>query len=206
MVARIREILDGLCHFSARHERIDTDVSSYWYASGRVLIDPMRPSGGIDALPGEDGPTDILLTNRHHWRHSGEYVQAYAVTVHASRPGMHEFGEDQPVAPFDFGDELPGGAVAHDVGTISPDETALHLPGLAAVAFADGLVRIPPDAPLGFVPDELIGDDPEGVKEGLRERYRRLLDELELDHLLLAHGNPVVGDGREALERFVDGG
>jgi hypothetical protein len=137
MVARMREILDGLWHFSARHERIDTDVSSYWYASGRVLIDPMRPSGGIDALP----------------------------------------GEDQPVAPFDFGDELPGGAVAHDVGTISPDETALHLPGLAAVAFADGLVRIPPDAPLGFVPDELIGDDPEGVKEGLRERYRRLLDE-----------------------------
>jgi hypothetical protein len=77
MVARVKEILDGLWHFSARHERIDTDVSSYWYASGRVLIDPMRPSGGIDALPGEDGPTDVLLTNRHHWRHSGEYVQAY---------------------------------------------------------------------------------------------------------------------------------
>jgi hypothetical protein len=148
MVARVKEILDGLCHFSARHERIDTDVSSYWYASGRVLIDPMRPSGGIDALPGEDGPTDVLLTNRHHWRHSGEYAQAYGVTVHASRPGMHEFGEDQPVTPFDFGDELPGGAVAHEVGTILPDETALHLPGLAAVAFADGLVRIPPDEAL----------------------------------------------------------
>ena len=119
---------------------------------------------------------------------------------------MHEFGEDQAVEPFDFGDELPGGAVAHEVGEISPDETAIHLPAVGAVAVADGLVRMPPDAPLGFVPDDLIGEDPEGVKDGLRRRYRRLLDELEFDHLLLAHGSPVVGDARKQLERFVDGG
>jgi len=30
--------------------------------------------------------------------------------------------------------------------------------------------------------------------------------ELEFDHLLLAHGNPVVRDARKQLERFVDGG
>jgi hypothetical protein len=28
--------------------------------------------------------------------------------------------------------------------------------------------------------------------------------ELEFDALLLAHGGPVVGDGKEALRRFVD--
>jgi len=202
----VEEILDGLWHFSALHERIGIDVSSYWYAAGKVLIDPMRPVGGIDALPGEHDPTDVLLTNRHHWRHSGEYIEAYGATVHASRPGMHEFGEHQPVEPFDFGDTLPGEAFAYEIGAISPDETAIHLPAVGAVAFADGLVRMGPDEPLSFVPDELIGDDPESVKDGLRHRFRRLLDDLEFDHLLLAHGNPMVGDVRRALERFVDGG
>ena len=32
-----------------------------------------------------------------------------------------------------------------------------------------------PDSGLGFVPDKLIGDDPEAVKEGLRESFRRCL-------------------------------
>ncbi len=202
----MEEILPGLWHFTARHERIGIDVSSYWLPEQRVLIDPMTPSGGLGALPGDEGPTDVLLTNRHHWRHSGEYVEAYGCTVHASRPGMHEFGPDQPVEPFDFGNALPGGATAHEVGAICPDETALHLATAGAVAFADGLVRMGEDAPLGFVPDALIGEDPEGVKEGLRTAFRRILEQLDFDHLLLAHGDPVVGGGRDALRRFVDEG
>lgn len=202
----MEEILPGVWHFTARHERIGVDVSSYWLPEQRVLIDPMTPPGGVQSLPGDGAPTDVLLTNRHHWRHSGEYVKAYGCTVHASRPGMHELGAEEPVEPFDFGDDLPGGASAHEVGAISPDETALHLASAGAVAFADGLVRLGEDAPLGFVPDSLIGEDPEGVKEGLRAAFRRLLEELDFDHLLLAHGDPVVGGGRDALRRFADEG
>jgi hypothetical protein len=54
------------------------------------------------------------------------------------------------------------------------------------------------------VPDFLIGDDPGGVKQALRDAYRSLLDEA-FDALLLAHGEPVPSGGKERLRRFVDG-
>jgi hypothetical protein len=47
-------------------------------------------------------------------------------------------------------------------------------------------------------------DEPERTKEGLRAAYRRLLEELEFEHLLLAHGDPVVGSAKEELRALVD--
>jgi hypothetical protein len=122
------------------------------------------------------------------------------VTVHVHRDGLHEFTHGEPVEGFAWGDELPGGAVAEELGAICPDETALWFPAERAMAIADGLVRIPPDGEPGFVPDELIGDDPESVKAGLRAGFARLA-ELDPQHLLLAHGRPIVGDARATLER-----
>ncbi|HXS42981.1 MAG TPA: hypothetical protein VN751_00030, partial [Solirubrobacteraceae bacterium] len=68
---------------------------------------------------------------------------------------------------------------------------------------ADGLVSS--RGAVGFVPDRLLGDDPEGVKAGLREAYRRLLDR-DFDDLLFAHGDPLVGGGKAALRDFVSKG
>ena len=53
-------------------------------------------------------------------------------------------------------------------------------------------------------PDEFM-DDPEETKAGLRDAYRRLLD-LDFDLLLLAHGDPVVTSGKEALRAFAHSG
>lgn len=74
--------------------------------------------------------------------------------------------------------------------------------------FADGLVRggqYGARGPLGFVPDSLM-DDPEVTKRGLLAAFERLLEELDFDHLLLAHGGPVIGDGRELLRDLVASG
>jgi hypothetical protein len=56
---------------------------------------------------------------------------------------------------------------------------------------------------LSFVPDELMGEDPEAVKRGLLAAFARLL-ELDFDALLLAHGDPVPRGGKAALRRFVE--
>jgi len=53
------------------------------------------------------------------------------------------------------------------------------------------------------VPDRLIGDDPEQVKRAILERVAALLDE-DFDHLLFAHGDPIVGGGKEALRAFAN--
>jgi hypothetical protein len=207
----MREVIPGVFHWTAFHERIRQDVSSYFLAESGVLIDPLLPAGGFD--DGNDSvewlrehgpPTAILLSNRHHYRHSRRLVEAFDITVHASEPGMHEFSAGQRVRPFRFGERLAGGVVAHKVDAICPDETALEIPSARAIALADGLVRFgAPNARLGFVPDWLMGEDPEGVKSGLREAYARLLD-LDFDHLLLAHGLPVVGEGKDQLRAFVE--
>ena len=112
---------------------------------------------------------------------------------------MHEFGDGEPVEPYGFGEELAGGEIkAHEVGGICPDEAALHIPSLNALAAADGVINY---GELRFVPDNFM-DEPEQTKENLKAAYGRLAEELDFDHLLLAHGNPVLGDGREALRRF----
>ena len=80
----------------------------------------------------------------------------------------------------------------------------MWFPRLRTLALADALVRQPPDATPGFVPDELIGDDPEAVKHGLRQGFARLA-ELAPANVLLAHGKPLVGDGQAALERAAAG-
>ena len=91
----------------------------------------------------------------------------------------------------------------YEVDAICPDETALHVRTHRALACADGVVRPPGGGPLAFVPDALM-DDPEDTKQGLRAAYRGLLG-LDFDLLLLAHGEPVVGGGLQALREFVSG-
>jgi hypothetical protein len=196
----MEEIAPGIWHWTTFHPRIKSDVSSYYLPAERVLIDPMAPAEGLDWFADNGPPTDVLLTNRHHYRASDRFVQRFGVSVHCVREGMHEFARGELVEPFDFGDELPGGIVAHAVGAICPDETAFHIPAREALAVADGAVRWKEGGPLVFVPDRFM-DEPERTKEGLRKAYRRLA-EFDFRHLLLAHGAPFVGTGRDALAEF----
>jgi len=212
-----REIRPGLFHWTVAHPKIQIEVSSYWLAEARVLLDPLLPPGGLEWLRGAGPPEHVILTNRHHWRHCSEIVAAFDCPVWCNELGLHELegeaGWDH-VRGFRAGDRLPGDIESHEVGLLCPDETALRfaLPaGGACLAVADGVVRVGDsargDGPLCFVPDSLIAEEPdevETVKRGLLAAYCRLC-ELEWDTLLLAHGLPLVGDGKEKLRVFAGG-
>lgn len=203
----MREVLPGVFHWTTPHPRIHADVSSYWLDGAGVLIDPLVPvEGGLEWFAGRPvRPTAVLLTNRHHYRDSGRFAEAFGCSVHCHRAGLHEFTHGEAVEGFAPGDRLPGGVVACEVGGLCPDETALHLPEQRALALADGVVRGGPQGPPGFVPDALM-DDPPATKRELLAAYARLLDELDFEHLLLAHGDPLIGDGRAVLEELVETG
>ena len=198
----MQQIAPGLWHWTAAHEHIRSSVSSYYLSAERVLIDPMTPADGLGWFEQHGPPRHVLLTNRHHDRHSWRIREAFGCTVHCARSGLHELDGRGPVQAFDFGDELPGAVVAYEVDAICPDETALFIPAHRALACADGVVRWPgPQGDLAFVPEGLM-DDPERTKAGLRDAYRKLL-ELDFELLLLAHGDPVIGDAKQALRTFL---
>lgn len=206
----MKEALPGIYHWTAPHPRIGIEVSSYWLEASGVLIDPLVPvEEGLDWFAARSSaPTAILLSNRHHYRESDRFAERFGCAVHCNSAGLHEFSHGELVQGFEIGDLLPGGARACELDAICPDDTALHLPDLRALVIADGVVRGGPHGqpgPLGFVPDSLM-DDPPSTKLGLLAACSRLLSDLEFDHLLLAHGGPVIGEGRELLQDLVDSG
>ena len=194
----MEEIQPGVLHWTAFRDTIGADVHSYFHTASGTLIDPMEPPEGLDAIP---QPERIVLTNRHHYRHSARF----GCPVLCHEAGLHEFEGGPEVEGFAFGDVLAPGVTALEVGVLTPEEIALHLAGEGggALAFADALIR-GRHGELGFVSDPLLGDDPAAIKEGLRAAFRRLCDENEFDALLLAHGDPITTAGRSALRTFAD--
>jgi hypothetical protein len=192
----MRELAPGIFHWTAKHPNIGADVSSYWIPGLKLLLDPL-------AVPDEvDGVDCILLTCRHHVRDSLEAAERFGATVEAPRTGMHDYPDDTSIQAYDFGIALVGGAVtAHQVGGLSPDETALHIPSVSALAIADGAIRYGDD--LSFVPDRYM-DDADKDKADLKRGFAELADQLDFDVLLLAHGKPYPSGGRDALRAFAE--
>lgn len=201
----IRELLPGIHHWTAIHPRIRLPVDSYFVETAGVLLDPTVPREGLEWFERRAAPSQIVLTNRHHLRHSERYAEAFGCPIRCSEAGLHEFERGPEVRGFAFGEELAPGVTAHELGAICPDDTAVHLEaGDGALAFADGLTR-PRGGGLTFVPGFLMGDDPEAVRAGLRASLGRLL-ELDFDSLLFAHGEPLIGGGKAALRDFLADG
>jgi glyoxylase-like metal-dependent hydrolase (beta-lactamase superfamily II) len=197
----MEEIRPALWHWTAVHPRIKIEVSSYYVADTGTLIDPLLPAEGVEWFRERGRPQRIVLTNRHHYRHCDSFREEFGCRVLCHEAGLHEFEGGSEVEGFRFGDEPAPGITALEVGAICPEETALQIDlGEGLLSFADGLIN---HGRLGFVPDELLGDDPEAVKRGLRDAFRALLDR-DFDSLLFAHGDPLLGGGKQALQEFVD--
>ena len=196
----MNEILPGIYHWTTVHPKIKMEVSSYYLVPERALLDPLIPAEGLDWF--DPPPENIYLTNRHHYRHCAEFEEHFGCKVWCVEQGLHEFTNGKTVHAFQFGDKLPGNVEAVEIGALCPDESALFISrDGGSIALADGVVRIE-DGPLKFVPDFLLGDEPEAIRAGLKAAYNKLLKR-EFDNVLLAHGWPIVGGGKAALREFV---
>ena len=199
----MEEILPGIFHWATFHEGIGAEVHSYYVADAQpaVLIDPRVPKQGLKWFAGRARPEHIYLTNRLHYRHSDRFSTEFGATIWCHRAGLHAFDATRPVRGFEHGDSLPGGIRALEVGVLCPEETALYWPAHGGVlAIGDAIIR--DGEALGFVPDELMGDDPAGVKRGLYRIFGQHLA-LAFDNLLFAHGAPWIGGGKAALAGFL---
>jgi hypothetical protein len=193
----MNEIASGVYHWTAFHEGIGAEVSSYYVEPVATVIDPLEPD--LAWFEGRNVHR-VCLTNRHHYRHADRF----GVPVLVDEPGLEDVKDRPGVESFEFGTEIAPDITAHGpIDPSWPDEGALHIRiGTGILAIADGAVRYGED--IHFVPDEHLGADPERTKELLRAGYGRLLD-LDFDILLFGHGTPIVGGAREKLRAFVEG-
>jgi hypothetical protein len=199
----LSEVVPGILDWSGRHPNIGKTVHSHYLAEQRMAIDPIAVDGLVPALERAGGVEQVVLTNRHHLRGSDEIVAAFDADLRCPDPGLHEFeGRDGPaVSGYGWGEEIAVGVTAHEVGSLSPDDGALHIAvGPGALAVADTIIA--DEDGLGFVPDFLM-DEPEQTKRGIVSAVRGLLD-LDFDVLLMAHGAPVPAGGKRALASFLD--
>jgi len=204
----VQEIQPGIWHWTAFRDTIGAEVHSYWIEPAGLVLDPMVPPDvGLDWWNDRDvQPQQIVLTIGLHWRESDQFRERFGdIPVRCAPAALPRFeGTDRQAEKFEFGDEIGPGVTAVEVGGIAPDETALHIEhGGGAIAIADGVIRAAAGGPLDFVPDFLMGDDPETVKAALLDSFRGLLTR-DWDTLLMAHGEPIVGNAQRALRDFVD--
>jgi hypothetical protein len=178
----MEEIIEGVFHWTAVHPNTGSEAGCHFVAGSGTAIDPLLPDQGVEWFDGR-GVERIVLSTRHHLRHAAEIAQRFDCPILCHESGLDEFEGGPPVEGFAFGDRLAGDVVALEMDSISPDDTVLRIEQSGgALLFADSVVN---RGSLGFVSDELIGDDPETVKAKVRERCRALLDE-RFEHLLFA--------------------
>lgn len=196
----MEELFDGVFHWKARHPRIGIEVGCHFVAGSGTVIDPLLPSEGIEWFDGRE-VRRIVLSNRHHLRHAVDMAERFGCPILCHESGLHEFEDGPQVEGFGFGERLADDVTALEMDAICPDDTVLRVDaGDGALLFADSLIHY---GEVRFVPDNLIGDDPEAVKHRIRERCAALLDQ-DFKHLLFAHGDPLIGNGPEALRTVAE--
>jgi hypothetical protein len=193
----MHEIAPGIVHWTANHPKHGLEVSSYWLPGLKVLLDPLAVPDEVDAVD------LIVLSNRHHRRGMLEAHERFGAPIRVPRVGMHEFEEGDPVDPYDFEEPFAGGAITpYQVTELWPDDCVLHIPPVNALAVADTVMHY--GGGLEFVPDDYM-DDADAERRGIRDGLAQLADKLDFEHLLLAHGTPIPGEGRERLREFASG-
>ena len=192
------EIAPGLHRWTAKHEEWQEDVGSLAVETtdGLVLIDPIDPPDRFRR------PDHMLLTVYWHNRSARE-LDAKRVWAPARSAQPLRNRAIEVTDSVRGGDDLPGGIQAF--GTPRAAELVYWLPEQRALAVGDVLLGAgakprAADTPLRLCPERWLG---KGTHADLRAALGPLL-ELPVEHVLVSHGAPVVGDGAEALRRLLN--
>jgi hypothetical protein len=183
----MQEITPGIRHWTAVHPNIGWTVSSYWLPDLKVLLDPLQVPEEVDDID------HIVMSNRHHTRSCAEASERFGATIHGPGGEPYAFGE-----PF-----IDGAITAYQVTELWPDDSALHIPSLDALAIADTVLR-DDNGRLAWMPDYCF-DDVAAEKASITAGLSRLASEVSFSNLLLAHGDPIADQGREQLAAFAVG-
>ncbi|MGH2934351.1 MAG: MBL fold metallo-hydrolase, partial [Gaiellaceae bacterium] len=167
------------------------DVGCVLYAGPRavVLIDPLVRGDGWkwldEAVAAAGTPVVVLLTAPWHERGTRDVVARYEARVWAAPLARRRIG-DLPLL-----DDLPRGIEVFEPRGVDEGQVAFWIAVERTLVVAEFLLGT--NAGLHVRPSPSTSDMHEFV-ESLRE-----LGELPIERVLVAHGPPILHDGREAV-------
>jgi hypothetical protein len=191
----LEEVVPGVYNWHVEDERVGVRSDAYAVVDrdgAVVLIDPLpidekllRPLGTLTA---------IVLTAGNHQRSAWRFRELFKVPVWA--PEDAHGLEQEPDNFYTNGDSLPGGLSAlHTPGPAESMYTLWMQQHPRGIVFISDLLTHRGDGRPEFVPGE-YQDDPMRT----RVSVQRVLEHLPVDTLCFAHGEPIVGTGRTALQ------
>ena len=209
------EIATGIWRWTARHPEwhpgeFGAEVACFALEAGDddlLLIDPLVPEGddgnpALDLLDrlAKGRTTNSLITIGYHVRSAELLAERYGGRIYGPGTCAKRLRDEKLLSEDTNG---PGGATFHAIGNPRRSERPIWLPSHNALAFGDALVANPEGELRIWVQDPV--DDKQ--RRFYRQRFGPTLDpllELPVEHVLVTHGEPVVGNGARALKRAVE--
>jgi hypothetical protein len=207
----VEEIVDGVWRWTARHPEWQPDVewagevASFAFAVDEtlVLVDPLVPDEvwpRLDELAEERAGVAAMITIPYHVRSSEAVLARYGskASVWGHPAAARRMRDGSALRPVEPGAALPAGAEAFAIGSPRRQEHPLWFPSLRALAFGDTVVGVEGTLRV-WVWDAV--DTPKR-QAWYRDRFVPTLGPLlalDVEHVLVTHGPPIVGGGRQAL-------
>lgn len=163
-------------------------------ADSLVLIDPLLPRGEetsfLTTLDREverlERPVAVLLTAPWHARDAASVAERYGAVVWAHPEGRARLRFESQSGP------LPDGMETFSPGGLREGEVAFYIRPHRALVVAEFFLGT--DGGLQVLPSPALRD-----RVAFEASLQTLLD-WPIDHVLVAHGPPVIGDGRRRIE------
>ncbi len=217
----MEQIAEGIYRWTTPHPEYRTRVErvgSYALAGEGMLalVDPLLPAEGdaareavlgrLDELVLQAPRVEIFVTIPYHTRSAEPLYRRYAPRLPTRLWGHQNVrtrlrDQDTRLHAIPRGAAGEASLIADDrvlayvIGRPRRSEFPLYFPEHRALAFGDAVVgtarglRVWSQSPAG----------PDWYREVFVPTLRPLLDQ-EIDHVLVTHGPPAIGDGRRALE------
>jgi hypothetical protein len=216
----MEELVDGIWRWTAPHpewrraEEWTHEVACFAleHEQALLLVDPLAPPTPNafwaeldDMAERSPGVVHVLITMPYHVRSTEDVYARYRggaeVTVWGHPAVRRRLTRRTPLEVIEPGAPLPLGARAFPIGSPRRHEMPLHLPSHRALALGDSIVGV--DGGLRIW--ETV--DRDRSSRWYRERLLPTLEplrELDIDHALVTHGPPAIGNGREELSRALE--
>jgi len=201
----LKQIADGIYRWELRHPdwhprtEFGAKVACYVVHEGQdtVLVDPLfEDPQPIDELI--QGDVVVAVTIPYHVRSSAEAVKRWGGTIVGHPDVARRLPEG---TPFHGDEDLPLGLKMHKVTRLK--ERPLELPRARSLCFGDRVVGL--DGGLRVWLQEPITDQRRAWFHRTGAPAMEHLLQIDFDHALVTHGDPVLHTGHDALTDALEG-